>query len=289
MNRLMHKIFLGLTLLGFVAFTSCEVDVVNDPNNPSLGSVTSDASKAEMQTLVTGLEARHRGYVTNAGQMFGVFGREAYAYFGSDPRFIQDWLGLGGGAETYPDFFASTGTYSTPYLAVKQANVLIEAAENSTQLTTEEVFGYTGFAKTIKGFQLLWPLMQQYENGIRTDVSDPLNPGPTLSFDAALASIRDILDEGASDLDKAGSTFAFTLTSGFNGFDSPATMAQVNRAIAARAALYAEDWGGALTALNASFMDLGASTAADLMAGPMHVYGNAPDVNNPFYYPLDAA
>ena len=280
---------MGLSFIGLLAFTACEVDVVNDPNNPSLGSVTADASKAELQVLVTGLEARSRGYVTNAAQMFGSFGRECYAFFGSDPRFLNDWLGLGGNAETYPDFFASAGTYVNPYLAVKQANVIIEAANNSSQLTTEEAFGYSGMAKTMKGFQLLWPLMQQYQNGIRIDVEEPLNPGPTLGYDAALQAIRDLLDEGFSDLDKAGTSFAFSLTSGFAGFDNPDAMAQVNRAVAARAALYAEDYDGAITALNASFMNLDAADASELNVGPAHVYGNAPDVNNPLFYPLDAS
>ena len=280
---------MGLGLIAFLAFSACEVDVVNDPNNPSLGSVTGNASKSEMQVLVTGLEARSRGYVENAAEMFGSFGRECYAFFGSDPRFLADWLGLGGNAETYPDFFASGGTYVNPYLAVKQANVIIQAANNSDQLSTEEVFGYTGFAKTMKGFQLLWPLMQQYQNGIRVDVERPLDPGPTLGYDAALQAIRDLLDEGFSDLDKAGASFPFNLTSGFAGFDNPDAMAQVNRAVAARAALYAEDYPGALSALDDSFMNLDAASADDLNAGPAHVYGNAPDVNNPLFYPLDAS
>ncbi len=289
MNRLMHKLILGLSVLGFLALASCSIDTVTDPNNPSLGSVTADASKAELQVLVTGLEARQRPYFENVGEMFGTFGRECYAFFGSDPRFLNDWLGLGGNAETYPDFFASNGTYFFPYRAVKQANVLIQATSNSTQVTTEEAFGYTGFAKTIKGYQLLWPLLQQYQNGIRVDVEDPLNPGPTLAFNDALDAIRDILDEGFSDLDKAGDSFSFGLTGGFGGFDTPDGMALINRAIAARAALYAEDWNGALTALNGSFMNLDAANAADLMNGPAHVYGESPDINNPFFYPLDAA
>lgn len=275
-------------MVGMLAFTACEVDIVNDPNNPSLGAVTADASKAELQVLMTGLEARHRGYVENAGEMFGCFGRECYAFFGSDPRFQNDWLGLGENAETYPDFFASAGTYINPYLAVKQTNVIIEAANNSSKLSTEEAFGYTGFAKTIKGFQLLWPLMQQYQNGIRVDVEEPLNPGPTLGYDDALQAIRDILDEGFDDLDKAGDAFSFSLTSGFDGFNTPDAVAQLNRAVAARAALYAEDYAGALTALSGSFMNLNAASPEDLNVGPAHVYGNAPDVNNPLFYPLDA-
>lgn len=287
MLNTLHKFMMGLMVVGLVALSACELDPVNDPNNPSLGAVTADASKAELQVLVTGLEARHRGYVVNAAQMFGTFGRECYPFFSSDPRFQNDWLGLGGNAVTYPDFFGSAGTYGTPYLAVKQANVLIKAADNSTKLTTEEAYGYTGFAKTIKGFQLLWPLMQQYQNGIRVDVEQPLNPGPRLGYTESLAAIRALLNEGFTDLDKAGGTFAFNLTSGFAGFDTPVEMKKVNRAIAARVALYAQDYPGALAALAGSFMNLAAASSADLNVGPAHVYGNAPDENNPLFYPAD--
>jgi hypothetical protein len=275
-------------MIGLLAFTACEIDPVVDPNNPSLGGVTSDASPVAMQGLVTGLEARHRNYVENSAELFGVLGREAYAFFGSDPRFIADWLGLEV-SETYPDFFASAGTYVNPYLAVKQANVIIEAANNSSQLSETDVFGYTGFAKTIKGFQLLWPLMQQYENGIRVDVEEPLNPGPTLDYDAALAAIHDILDEGFTDLDKAGGSFRFTLSSGFDGFNTPETMKQINRAVAARVSLYQGQYAEALTALNGSFMNLDAATAEEMNVGPTHPYGESPDVNNPLFYNLDAA
>ncbi len=285
----MKRIYIFLLVLVSIAW-SCDIDEVVDPNNPSLGSVLNDASTAELQVLVTGLEARSRVYFTNATQMFGTFGREVFPYFGSDPRFQNDWLGLVR-TETYPDFFASAGTYVNPYLSVKQANVLIAAVGNTSSVTAEEAAGYRGFAKTIKGYQLLWPLMQQYQNGIRVDVEDPLNPGETLSYAAALSAIRAILDDGMSDLQSAGSSFSFELTAGYSGFNSPDGMMEVNRAIAARVALYAEDYSGALTALNSSFLDLDVDNASSdkMNIGPAHVYGEAPDVNNPLYYPPNAA
>jgi len=258
-------------------------ETVVDPNNPSLDGVLQDASKAELQSLITGLEARHRVPFDNATELFGSFGREIYCYFGSDPRFTEEWLGITID-ETYPDFFASGGTYLSPYQAIKQANVIIGAAENTEAVTAQERSGYEGFARTIKGYQYLFPLLQQWDNGIRIDVNDPLDPGPILPYDEALADIRDLLDQGADNLNAAGETFSFSLTTGFDGFNTPAGMLQVNRAIAARAAIYAEDWQGALTALEGSFFDL----EGDLMAGPAHVYGEAPDINNPFFYPLNA-
>ncbi|MEL6253739.1 MAG: RagB/SusD family nutrient uptake outer membrane protein [Bacteroidota bacterium] len=284
MRNLSYKFAILSMIFGLLTFSSCEIEEVVDPNNPSLGSVTNDASKAELQTLITGLEARHRGYFGSATQMFGSFGREVWAYFGSDPRFLSDWLGIGISA-TYPDFFASAGTFTTPYLAVKQSNVLIEAANASSSLTAQEASAYAGFANTVKGHQLLYPLLQQFNNGIRTDVADPLKPGPIQSFGEALTSIRGILDTGLGELNGAGSSLPFSLTAGYDGFDTPAALAQVNRAIAARAALYAGDYSGALTALNASFFDLN----GDLNMGPAHVYGEAPDVNNPLFYVFDQA
>lgn len=286
MKNSKYKLIVFTLSVIFLALTSCEVNEVQDPNNPTLASVTTNANKSQLQVLVTGLEARHRGYLTNVVQMFGAFGREVWPYFASDPRFINDWLGIGR-TETYPDFFGSAGSYTTPYLAVKQANTLIAAADNSSYVTQQEADGYTGFAKTIKGFQLIWPLMQQWDNGIRIDVEDPLNPGPVVTRAQAIDAIRQILEEGANDLKAAGNTFAFSLTSGFTGFDTPAGMLKVNRAIAARVALYDEDWQGALTALNESFMNLNASTPEDLNVGPKHVFGVAPDATNPLFYPFD--
>ncbi len=185
MKKILIKSYLLTLVLSVLTFTACEVDEVVDPNNPSLGSVTSDASIAEIQILVTGLEARHRVYFDNATEMFGSFGREVWAYFGSDPRFIGDWLGLEI-TETYPDFFASAGTFTSPYLAVKQANVLIESADASSSLSSTESAAVKGFANTVKGHQLLYPLLQQFQNGIRIEVRNPLTPGPILGKDKPL-------------------------------------------------------------------------------------------------------
>lgn len=290
MKRVINILLLFSMTTGLLVLPSCEVDPVVDPNNPSLGSVLNNASKAELQVLVTGLEARNRNYYGNATQLFGVFGREVWAYFGSDPRFTSHWLGTGI-TETYNSFFAAGGTYNTPFQAVKQANILLEAANNSTQLTAEEAAGYTGLAKTIMAFQMMWPWLQQWENGIRTDVSDPLNPGPFRSRIEALRDIREILNDGWEDLQRAGSSFSFSLTGGFAGYDTPAGMIQVNRAIAARLALYAEDWQGALTALDQSFMDrnVDAVTSDKMWEGPQLVFGEAPDINNPLFYEYDRA
>jgi hypothetical protein len=272
--------YIALTIL---IATSCQIAEVPDNNNPSVEGVLNDASKPELRSLLLGLEAYHRVYFTNATQMFGSFAREVGPFFASDPRFGADWYGAG----TYPDFFSSNGTYLSPYQAVKQANILIGSVENSNAVTAAEAAGYTGVAKTIMAYQLMWPLMQQYQNGIRIDVADPLNPGPIETYDVALDYIRALLDEAETDLQAAGTTFDFVLKMGFS---TPAEFLKVNRAIAARVALYDADYAGALAALAESFMDLNvtSATASKMNIGPVHVYGNSPDINNPLYYVRNA-
>jgi hypothetical protein len=276
----LRLMILPFLIAGIPACNPLEVEEVIDPDNPTVTGVLQDASRGELQNLLTGLEARQRNTITGAITLFGGFGRELWL-INTDPRSVTDVLGQG--VVPYPDHFGSGTTYQTPYGAIKQANILIQAVENTTVVSTAEVSAYKGFAKTIQGLQYLTPLNAQYENGIRIDVKDPLNPGPFLGYNEALAAIRALLNEGLTDLTNAGTTLPFTLTSGFAGFNTPAGLRQVNRAIAARAAVYAKDWQGALTALQQSFFSL----TADLNLGPKLVFGSAPDIFNPLYFPLN--
>lgn len=284
----MKKIIYSIFVISIVMFTACdlvELDEVNNPNAADAAVVESDASVNQLQALVTGLEFRHRTYLNTTKNAFGTFGREILPYFDSDPRFTTDWLGRAG----QPDagFFGVANTYNAPFQAIAQGNFLMQAAANTGSVTETERNGINGFTKTIQAYQYLVAWLAQWDNGIRIDVADPLNPGPFLSRAEALTSIRSLLDDGLSDLNSAGTEFVFALSSGFDGYNTPATMMQVNRALAARAALYAEDWNGALTALNASFFDLD----GDINIGPAHGYGGADGTGanpfNPYFFPLD--
>ena len=272
--------------MGISACDFLDPNQISDPNNPSIEGVLTNASKAQLQNLVTGLEVRHRA-TTGANNILSTFGREIYPLFASDPRFINQWIGAGEGAdaETDPQFFGSAGTYTTPYLTVRQGNVLIESANNTNAITEQERNGYLGVAKTLQAYSYLIPLNAQYVNGIRIDVDDVNNLGPFLDYDDALQEIRDLLDEAEVNLNAAGSSFSFVLTDGFEEFSTPADFVNLNRAIAARAAIYAEDWDAAVTAVEgaAPFFEL--AVGADVMnKGGYFVYGDPPDIFNPFYY-----
>lgn len=293
-NKIIITTLILMIVTGLGACDLLDPDDILDPNNPPQEIVLENANLTQLQSLVTGLESRHRGYADNSSDLvalFGTFGREFYPMFESDPRFIEQWMGRDSEADALTDgsFFASASSWNTPYNAIKQANLLIEAVNNTDAVTDQQRSGYTGFAKTIQGFQFLIPLMAQYDNGIRVDVSDPLNPGPFVGYDEALTHIRNLLDEGRDDLQNAGSSFAFTLHSGFADFNTPQTMLQLNRAIAARAAIYAEAWDDALSALDDAEPFFELAEGEDVMnKGAYHVYGAPPDAFNPWFYPRNA-
>jgi hypothetical protein len=264
-----------------------KIDPLTDPNNPSEAAALANAPRSQIQFLVTGLESRHKGYVTNIVQAWNTFGRETWYLNASDPRFQTDWLGQAGRVPDAAYFgFGATGggSYATPYQAIKQGYVLIDAAQNSLVLNDTEKKAVAGFAKTIMGYQFMIPANWQYENGIRTDVKDPLNPGGFRPYTAALGFIDSMLTAGMADLNASGTAFPFRLTAGFAGFNTIDGLKRMNRAIAARVAIYRKDWQGALTALGQSFMNL----SGDLNAGPAHTFGAPPDGFNPMFYVLDA-
>jgi hypothetical protein len=130
---------------------------------------------------------------------------------------------------------------------------------------------------------LLLVLNQLYDTGIRVDVKDPENLGGFVSRTAALDAIAALLDVGNADL--AGSEFVFKLSAGFAGFDDAVNFAKFNRALAARVNIYREKYPEAITALNASFLDLN----GNYNAGPAHFFSSAGgDVSNVLYLPLNA-
>lgn len=272
----------------FLGITACEIEPIDDPNNPSVGAIVQNASLSEIQNLVTGAEASMRLDLGNYFDGVGAIGREIYRFSTSDPRFTSDLLGKAS-ATLDNNTFYTTNPYNARYRTVKNTNILLQAVENSTALTTDaERQAVRGFANTIKGYQLLLVWVQQYDNGIRIDVADPENLGPFVgegNSDAVLQAIVQILDAGNTQLNAGGSAFPFSLTSGFAGFNTPADFAKFNRALAARVQTYLGNWDAALAALGGSFFNLN----GDLKTGAYHPFSTAGgDALNPQWFPAGA-
>ncbi|RNI25896.1 RagB/SusD family nutrient uptake outer membrane protein [Rufibacter latericius] len=274
-------------LLSGTACSYFEVEDSQDPNRAAIESIA-NPSRSQIGQLVVGVVAQMRNsYGSNApyNRVTGVLGREIYVLATNESKWYNDLLG----ARPLDDIsFYSVGAYNQISLARRAAQNLQEASQRSTFLSEEEKKGVSGFANTVQAWSMLHLLNLMGENGIRIEYGDPNDPrnpgpGPFVNYDAALTEIRRLLDVAGTELAGAGDELAFALPGGFAGFDDPESLREFNRALTARVAVYQEDWTGALAALDESFLNLSAATPADLMVGPKHTFGAAPDVFN-FYF-----
>lgn len=278
MKRIINIKFLLLFIIATAAFTSCKKDYGN-LNNPTIEDFLDNASKDKLNNLVIGTLSGMRNSEGLYLDVVGVIGREMYRYSGADPRYVTDLLGGGSSVLNNTGFYI-TNPWASRYNTVKNCNVLIDAATNSSLITDAEKKGYLGFAKTMKAYELLLNLNLTYQNGIRTEVSDPNNLGAFVSYDQALSDIASLLDEAKSDL--SGATIAYTLTSGFTGFSDVAGFTQFNRALAARIAVYRQQWSTAIADLNESFFSLSSDA---FYTGAYEVFGtgSGDQLNSAFF------
>jgi starch-binding outer membrane protein, SusD/RagB family len=279
--RATRKVLAFVTGLGAtVAATGCDTLTVPDLNNPGLEELTENPTRTEIVTAAQGLLVGARagiGEFNRYVSVLGVLGRESYNFDGSDPRLITELL-VGpldpGGAS-----FGGSGHWDARYRNIRAANVLLTALEPAADFfTAGELEGIRGFAKTIQAHDFLLVINTRDEFGAPIDVDrDPTEPpAPIATKDEVFGHILALLDEGAGHLQAAGASFPFQLTSGFtaSGFDTPAGVLQVNRALKARVQVYREDWSGALASLAESFLndDTGQGLAG-LEVGAYHSYG----------------
>ena len=159
-----------LLLLIAASLPSCKKEYGN-LNSPTIEDYTSNASKDQLNGLVTGALSGMRNNDGIYLDAVGVIGRDIYRFSNADPRYITELLGTTPLDNTG---FYLTNPWGSRYRTVKNCNVLINAATNSTLITDDEKKGYIGFAKTLKAFELLLNLNLTYTNGIRVDVSDPI-------------------------------------------------------------------------------------------------------------------
>src|ERR1700754_2521614 len=178
-----------LAAIVILTWTSCKVDVINDPNNPGAGTISENASLGELQNLVDGMESGMRENLGTYYDGVGVIGREFYRYSTSDPRFTSDLLGKGS-ATLDNNTFYTTNPFAARYRVIKNTNILIKAFQNTkATITDAQRKAGIAYALTIQAYQLLMVLNEQYGNGIRVDVSDPAKLGPFLSLEGSLDAI----------------------------------------------------------------------------------------------------
>ena len=258
-------------------FTSCKKNY-GDLNGSTIGDLTKNASTSQLNNLVSGTESGMRNSLNFYLDDVSIIGREVYRFSNSEPRYVLDLPGANGYTLNGSNFYI-TDPWAARYSVVKNCNVLIEAATNSTGITSAQREGYIGFARTIKAYQLLMNLNLTDTNGIRINVADPDDLGPFVSYTDGLAAITSLLDSAKTDFSNA--TISFSLA-GFTGFSDAAGLTQFNRALAARISLYQGNWQTALDDLNASFFALN----GNFNMGVYHEFGTGSgDQLNPVFIP----
>ena len=264
-------------ILTAIAFIGCGDLGFDNPNAPTIEI----AEDIPLQNFVTGAEAGMRVELWIYLRDVSIIGREAYYFEPADPRYTGELMNN----RLDPGGFLVTRPWIARYNVISNTETLLNV--KAPQLVgadlADEKAGLEGFAKTIQAYQLLLTLNLHNENGIQLDYSGELTPINSKS--ESFTAIANLLDEADTDLGNGGVAFNFELSSGFDGFNTPGTFAQFNRALRARVAVYMGEYATALTALGNSFID----EAGDLNLGVYHVYSTGlGDLDNNMFETPDA-
>lgn len=280
-----HRIrglIVALVAAATVACSAKDLNVTN-PNVASVSGATADPTA--LQLLATGLLADYRGQTTSLMSPAGILGRESYNFTPQEGRNTTHYLigiSVGGVQKLDPSGFA-TGPWSGPYGMMRDIYNFKKTIAGSTTLTAAQKAAALGMAQTFEGAAILIIASAHDVLGGITEIKDDATQlAPFVSRDSLYKFVLGSLDAAATSLQNGGSAFPFTLHAGFNGFNTPATFLQFNRALKARAAAYyataeggAGAWQQVLTALQGSFLNAGATTRAQFDVGPTQIYSTA--------------
>jgi hypothetical protein len=278
-----------LACAGLLILAGCSEEdfLIPDFNNPSLEDLRDNPTPAAVSAGATGMLVGMRdefddrnGYVS----LLGILGRESYNFDGADPRFVTEMLESTLNASS-PAFGGNL--WSERYRNIRTGTIILDAVEKVVGLSAQQKDAVRGFVKTLQAHELLLIINTRDVMGAALDFDrDPqADPAPLSSKTETLTRVSALLDEALTHLNAGGGSFPFPLSSGFEGFDTPAQFARFNRALKARVEVYRGNYTVALTALQGSFIVL---DAARLNLGVYHAYGTASgDAPNELFDPGD--
>ncbi len=278
----------GLALLG-----ACKDSTgVPDLNNVSSALLQGGLNASSIQLLMTGMLASDRG---NLGVIFPeTMARDMYRIDPAENRFITQLIG--GPAD--PGAFTGGGMWNGFYSEIRTANTIIDPIATATDLSAQQQAATVGIAQTFKALAYYRLLEMRDSLGIPVAVDQPITapPAPFLCKPNVLDYILALLDSGYANLQAGGSSFPFSLPSGFSlqgDYSTPAGVAAFNRGLAGKVAFYRgmdhskpnpASFATAITDLNQA---IGALDPATLNNSVYYVYSTAPgDATNPL---VDAA
>ena len=268
MNIIKNTMMKILPVVLVLFWTGCEDLDFPDPNNP-----TSDT--ATIQSLITGAEAQMRSGFGVWIRDLLVVGREAYYLEPADPRYTGELLH----GPVDPGGFLCYTPWAANYKVMKNCETILNSADADA--------GAKGVAQTLNAYCLMRVLAMTDENGARLNYDGDINNVDIATKAQVLAEIESLLNDGHTNLGSAGDAFSFTLSSGFDGFNTPGTFKHFNRGLMARVSVLQDKWDQAQTALTSvdAWMN-----GADHDAGVYHVFSSgANDGDNQMFEDPSAA
>lgn len=282
---------LGAVMVGVLALSACDLDITNT-NAPTVEELTGSPNRNVLARAATGIFAQTYNNVGTEIQFYALYGREGYNLLGNDPRETGEQI-----RGPQDPTGRNANIWLPIYSAIRSINTYLTALPEAADLTDAERRASAGFAKTMKAWHIHRLAVRTGELGIPLDVDRPIDaePAPFVSFTEAMQAASDLMDEAYDDLQAGSADFPFAVPPGYDGFDSPATFADFNRALAAKILVHRATfvdctscWAEASTALDASFVTDG-GLPGSLADGVYYAYSSAAgEPANPVTEPLSS-
>jgi hypothetical protein len=243
---------LALLLVGLSAGACSDDLTIPNFNNPAREDLTGSPTRQTVAAATQGIISGHRGLKAGQVGRLGVWGREYYDLRPEEPRPYTDAL-------IDPIDPVNGGLYfGGQYTQIAHINTVISAAEAAGGLSDAERRAVEGFAKTFKA-DAFWQILMARPEGVGIPLDPNPDPNgeltPVSSADQVYTYILDLYDEALADLNAGGGAFPFSVPDGLAAFNTPATFAQVNRALKVRALKYLDRWGEVASTLPTTFVD----------------------------------
>src|SRR5262249_27954026 len=230
----MRKHIIATLCVGCLA--SCSLDVP-DLNNPGLDSLVDNPTRSGIAAAATGMLITLRANNTERNgfiSIVGILGRESYVIDPADPRFISELITATNLSPGSPAFGGNL--WGVPYRGIRNAEIILQAVNAiGSEMTDAEKQATRGFVKTMEALEYLIVYNTRFDlGGVIVKSSDPNVLDPIGTKADMETNIQTMLDDAKTALMAGGDAFPFPLSSGFDGFHTPATFIKLHRPLNAR-------------------------------------------------------
>ena len=224
-------LFAGVLATALVAGACGDFNITN-PNQPTVDDLLNHPTRGKLAAAATGIFSASRTDIQGLIWRMGSMGREGINLAGNNqPDYQEPYFG-----PLSPSGFGGA-LWFNEYSQIRNTNTYLTAAPKATDIGADELAASQGFARTMKALAFLYIVQTRGALGAPVDVDHDVTaaPAPFVSEDSVYGYAISLLDSGLTNLQAGSGTFPFSIPTGFQAFSTPATFAQFNRALAAKA------------------------------------------------------